>query len=333
MTSVLRQLQAEWNNLVPAAQARGVPRVRPLNLPLETIAYRREKLEWLKAQLGSSASLDSFTFGVELEFIMPDGMTMDRVARLITDGGVPCRYEGYNHSNRGSWKVVSDGSLNSHRGAEVVSPVLQGENGFAQLRKVCDALTAARVRISRRCGLHVHVGATNEGVGFFRNLVKTYAGAEQLLDTVMAPSRRGSNNQYAQPVRFNSFTANAIDQANNLNQVASAIGQHSGSGNARSNGRYCKINLQSFWQHGTVEFRHHQGTVEKMKVENWTRLCLRMCVAAKNGTQVYLASDNLDQFLTKVGTPDLEKSYFTGRVDFFRRVLNRSGAANETVSR
>lgn len=75
MVSVLRTLQAEWNELVPQARALGIPRVRTLNAPLETIEYRRTKLEWLRSMLGTSsmADLSSLTFGVEIEFVFPRG--------------------------------------------------------------------------------------------------------------------------------------------------------------------------------------------------------------------------------------------------------------------
>src|SRR5215472_7454146 len=105
MTSVLRQLQAEWNSLVPAAQERGIRRVRLLNLPLETIAYRRAKLEWLRAQLGTSDAFDSLSFGVELEVIMPRGQNVHTVAREIQAAGLDCRPEGLNHSTRTWWKT------------------------------------------------------------------------------------------------------------------------------------------------------------------------------------------------------------------------------------
>src|SRR6188768_2143198 len=106
MASVLRQLQAEWNALVPAAQARGIRRVKLLGqgdilrAPLETIAYRRAKLEWLRSLLGGSslAGLDGLQFGVEIEVILPRGMSRHAAAAKITAAGVECHEELYGHS-------------------------------------------------------------------------------------------------------------------------------------------------------------------------------------------------------------------------------------------
>lgn len=312
MTSVLRTLQAEWNELVPIAQQRGVRRVRLLNAPLETIAYRRQKLEWLRAQLGVAGGFESLTFGVEIECIPSSSNNMRSVAAAITAAGVTCQVEMYNHGRRTHWKVVSDVSVPG--GFEIVSPVLRGEDGFSQLRKVCDTLTSLRCRVNRDCGFHVHVGVQDQGIDFFKNLVKLYTSAEDAIDSFMAPSRRGSNNAYCGPLKTRVRT-DQLDSATNVAQVATSIRQDSTASRARSSGRYCKLNLQSFWQHGTVEFRQHQGTVETIKAENWTRLVLRMCLTARAGEKTVTSVQDL---LDAVGASDVEKSYFTGRVVYFQ---------------
>ena len=312
MTSVLRTLQAEWNELVPVAQQRGIRRVRLLNAPLETIAYRRQKLEWLRAQLGVAGGFESLTFGVEIECLPSSSNSMRSVAQAITAAGVTCNVETYNHGRRNHWKIVTDMSVTG--GFEVVSPALRGEDGFAQLRKVCDTLTSLRCRVNKSCGFHVHVGAADQPIDFFKNLVKLYASAEDAIDSFMAPSRRGSNNVFCNPLKTRVRTE-ALSSASNVHEVAEAIRQDSGVAQARSQRRYCKLNLQSFWQHGTVEFRQHQGTVEAIKAENWTRLCLRMCLTARAGEKTVSTVQDL---LDAVGASDVEKSYFAGRVVYFQ---------------
>lgn len=320
MTSVLRALQTEWNSLVPAARSRGIPRVRALNVDdrgvptaLETIAYRRTKLEWLKAQLGSSASFETLTFGVELECIAPRTHSREHIARLIQEAGVACNAEMYNHTTRvGHWKVVTDGSVLSSagHGVELVSPPLRGEDGFAQLRKVCEVLTRIGCKVNKTCGLHVHVGAANQHLGFFKNLVRLYASAQDTIDTFLSPSRRGWSNVYCRPVQVNET---ALEAATTVAEVARAAGQ----GTSRDGTRYRKLNLQSFWQHGTVEFRHHQGTVEAHKAENWTRLCLRMAVAATEPK----TARSFGELMEVVKAADGERSYFEGRAAHFRTHL------------
>ena len=321
MTSVLRTLQAEWNELVPVAQQRGIRRVRLLNAPLETIAYRRTKLEWLRAQLGVAGGFESLTFGVEIECLPSSANTMRSVAAAIAAAGVACQVDMYSHSRRTYWKVVTDASVSG--GFEVVSPVLRGEDGFAQLRKVCDTLTSLRCRVNRSCGFHVHVGVADQPIQFFKNLLKLYASAEDAIDSFMAPSRRASNNVFCRPLKTRIRTEQ-LEIATTLAEIARSIDQRSTAAEARSEGRYCKLNLQSFWQHGTVEFRQHQGTVEALKAENWTRLVLRMCLTARAGEKTVSTVQDL---MDAVGASDVEKSYFSGRVVYFEN------APVETVTR
>lgn len=327
MPSILRQLQAEWNTLVPQAQARGIRRVRLLNAPLETIAYRSAKLQWLREQLSSGATFAQLTFGVELECLVP--CSYHEVVEALRAAGVPACAPGYTHRTTSEWKVVSDGSVHTTRqvlgsrmvGAELVSPILRGEDGFAQLRKVCDVLVRLGATVNRSCGLHVHVGATTETPAFFRNLVKLYAQAEGALDTVVSPSRRGSANAYCGSLR-DRVSHSRLDQATNLAQVTSAVGQSSTS--PRSAGRYCKLNLQSFWQHGTVEFRQHQGTVEADKVDNWTRLVLKMFLAARDG--LTLTDTTLSGLLAALQATDSERTFFTQRAASFASREQRRAA-------
>lgn len=327
MTSILRQLQSEWNSLVPQAQARGIRRVRVLGqgdvsrAPLETIAYRRAKVEWLRALLGETAvagqatqagPFDSLTFGVEVECILPPGCSRRSAAAAITAAGVPCHEEGYSHSTPGQWKVVTDGSLGYDRGAEFVSPPIRGEAGFRQLKVVCDTLTHIGAKITSRCGLHVHVGVEPVSMDltqFFKNLVTLYSSAERAIDTFMPQSRRGSNNVYCQPLRPNHLMASAGTVA----QVVQAVGQ---STSARTGSRYCKLNLQSYFAYGTVEFRHHGGTVDGVKATNWVRLCMRMVLAARAGERVVSTVDDL---LDAVGADEVERQYFRSRVAYFNR--------------
>jgi len=320
MTSILRQLQNEWNALVPVAQERGFRRVRILQNRLERISHRREKLEWLRAQLNSSTAFDTLTFGVELECILPAGFTHSTIARLITEAGVGCNAEQYNHTARAAWKVVADGSLGDYsRGCEIVSPPMSGEQGFAQIRKVCAVLVANRVRITKKCGFHVHVGIASESLTTLKNLVRTYSGSDAVINGLVSPSRR--HNPYCGAIRINHA---AVDAANDMDSLVRAIGQIPGERYVRSSSRYAKVNLQSYYQHRTVEFRQHQGTVEGAKVENWVRLCLRMVVASRAANA---ASQDLSTLLATLNASDTERQYFTQRAAQFAQAAPYRRAA------
>lgn len=328
MTSQLRRLQQQWNELVPQAQARGLRGVREIRLYPEglheRIPHRRGRLEWLRRELQiytgftpvptAVAQQGEFTFGVELECLMPQGMARETISAEINLAGVQCQVELYNHSVRRFWKVVTDGSLGDYiRGIELVSPILTGEDGFEQVRKVCETLDRLGCKVTKRCGLHVHVGARNEPVVFFKNLVKLYAKAEPMIDAFLAPSRRLSNNVFCRAVQVNG----SLEAASTVDAVARTIGQSST--NARGAGRYCKLNLQSFWQHGTVEFRHHQGTVDGQKAINWIRFCLRMAAAARKENMDISTMHTLEALMATIGANEQETAYFTHRTNYFTR--------------
>ena len=260
------------------------------------------------------ANMAELTFGVELECIMPIGMTHRELAAKIEETGISCTSEVYNHSLRSHWKVVTDGSLGDYtRGAEVVSPILSGESGLQALTKFCNAMKAAGCTVSRTCGLHVHVGARGETLSFFKNLAATYNKFEGVIDSVLAPSRRGDSNRYARPTR--SLTESA-ERTRTLGTFVQHIGQYPGSIHTRGSGRYSKLNFQSFWQHGTVEFRQHQATVEAEKATNWVLFCLRLVLLARRN-RAPEAETTLPGLLGAIGASEGERSYFTARQAYF----------------
>lgn len=219
--------------------------------------------------------IEDLTFGVELEVIMPRTNSNEtgrsNLARSMIEAGLAAQHEHYNHQNRPHWKITTDASI-GYDNAEIVSPILHGEPGFDNLRRAVTIIDQFGCRVNRTTGLHVHVGVRDrfaQRVGFFKELVRTYAKFEPVLDSIVAPSRREDRNSFCAPVRW----SDRLEQATTVDDLRRAYG-----GN-----RFVKLNLEAFSAHGTVEFRQHQGTTNAQKVENWVKLCLRMVAhAAKN---------------------------------------------------
>lgn len=223
--------------------------------------------------------IDELTFGIELEVIMPAASNGDvgrsALARRLVEAGLVCEHEAYNHRTRPYWKIVTDGSI-GHTNAELVSPILRGDDGFEQIKKACRALDAHGCRVNRTCGMHVHVGVRDrfaQQIGFFKELVRTYAKYEPILDQLVAPSRRAQNSSWCQPVRYEP----SVERARTIDDVMM---------HANPGGRYSKLNLQAYGVHGTVEFRQHQGTTNAQKIENWVRLCLRIVQHSAKNTEM-----------------------------------------------
>lgn len=221
------------------------------------------------------AYLDA-TFGIEIECYLPEGATMAMAAAAVSQrlGRVDgCRQQAYGHSTPRTWKVIIDGSLGGMRGAEFVSPVLHGEEGLAEIETVCRALTDFGCSVNRSCGLHVHVGVDNAPLDFFKSLVKLYAIYEPVIDSLMPPSRRASNNSYCRSMTSTNMTS--LDRATTFQQTLDIA--------RNGNGRYAKLNLEAYHRHHTVEFRQHSGTLDGNKARRWTVTCLRMVEKAKQG--------------------------------------------------
>ena len=85
----------------------------------------------------ATAALDyTFTrkFGIEIEAY---NCSRERLARELREAGIEVTVEGYNHTTRPHWKLVTDSSLNGNDTFELVSPILVGEAGLRELEKVC----------------------------------------------------------------------------------------------------------------------------------------------------------------------------------------------------
>lgn len=215
------------------------------------------------------------TFGVEIECVVPDQsalMAALRAADIDTSG-------------TNGWRIKYDGSLRntrpSHRGAEcreIVSPILSGNNGLEQVRKVCRALRSAGVGINITCGLHVHHGANDLQINDWKCLVKRYAKAEYLLDPIVAPSRRRGRSHWCKYlVGSGRGSATIAEYFTKVDRPATfpALRQASG------NDRYQTINLESFGAHHTVEFRHHGASINPAKIVGWILLTQAMVEQCK----------------------------------------------------
>lgn len=265
------------------------------------------------------------TFGIEIEAF---GLPMRTVAATIADAGIVCNAEGYNHHTSRNWKVVSDGSIRGDYGFEVVSPILSGAEGLAQVRTVMEALAAAGAKVNKTTGLHVHIGARDFSLREFRNIAKNYIIFEDFFDAIMPLSRRANNCPYIRSNRYSvggDYTNAAaqrvcdkVDTCNTIDEIIRVICPSN-----YSEARYHKLNLTAFYRHGTVEFRQHSGTVDADKAVNWIELLIQFVNRASitrqrpNVGEVSKATV-FAQFFRSFKMEGELKAFFTAR----RRVLH-----------
>lgn len=198
-------------------------------------------------------------FGIEIEAY---NISITQAVHAIAAVGIDIRAEEYGHTRPRQWKVVTDGSVPG--GFEVVSPVLQGEEGLEQIKKVCRALNDAGAKVDKRCGFHVHVDANGLTAADIKNVMERYGRFENEIDKFMPVSRRSNNNTYCKSVSgWLSRARSHFGSANTVDSVVRLMSE-----------RYYKINLQAYLRHGTIEFRQHSGTTNAEKTTNWVRFCI-----------------------------------------------------------
>lgn len=226
-------------------------------------------------------SITDRRFGVEIEFVIPKhyGSSENFIAqlneKLSADGStVQVNYESYNHNNGGAWKYVTDGSVlaldNTQwiGGNEIVSPPLRGFEGLADLRMVLECLEEMGCDVNKTTGLHVHHDFNDATAGTFKSLYKLYCMNEALIDQMMPESRRGNNNEFCRTISrvYGSYnSAEAVDHRFYSITSFRKYAEH----RVGSGARYCKLNFLSYWRHGTIEFRHHSGSIDAVKIINW----------------------------------------------------------------
>ncbi len=221
-------------------------------------------------------------FGIEIEFLgMGDNCAVIK-NNLVRDGIFARTYAEQNREfSPTAWKVTYDGSVMNEdncdypycdecdeygcgcyepsyeQGAELVSPILKvGQSSYDEVAKIMASLKKSHCYVNETCGLHVHVDARfvaayNEPHRreFFQYLIDSYAELEDELDMRMESHRREDNSEYCASMIRKKF-ANVISC------------------------RYHKLNICAFSKHGTVEFRHHHGTLNSEEAINWIKFCV-----------------------------------------------------------
>lgn len=233
-------------------------------------------------------------FGVEIEFYGTKGKS--KLLQILRAKGVNVNSESYNHQTRPHWKIVTDSSISPSRGTglEIVSPILEGEEGLEELNKVCEALSEWGALINRSCGLHIHFNARNFNLNTWKNLYINYMAYEGEMDKMMPRSRRANNNGYCRSIKRIGSLETAkrkINACNTMQKIASEV---------CNRGRYFKLNSESYHRHGSVEFRHHSGTRDFDKISNWIKLLHGLTSYSEQGFTAQNANfEEMKQFLTE----------------------------------
>lgn len=172
--------------------------------------------------------------------------------------------------------VGKDGSLDD--GIEVQVPASNEGNTEKLIEQACESLRRNGFRISKRCGLHIHIEFPSRKKTIKRLLLMAYA-CEPILYAINPKSRRA--NGFCKPLA-SAFKASEIISADtgqidklfyskgNSRITKCAIKYYKAS--KWNDCRYFGLNLHSLFYQGTIEFRYHAGTMEPGKIISWASL-------------------------------------------------------------
>jgi hypothetical protein len=207
--------------------------------------------------------------GVEIEVVVSKGISerelTNSLVREMRAAKIDVNAVGYTHDTTTYWKITSDASINPV-GVEVVSPILKGKRGLAELKKCIGAIRRAGGSVNKSVGIHVHFGANGLELDHFKNILYNYAGFEPIINKTLYESRR--NSRWAQLVSSIPDLTNKIDRSNSFDELATNV--FGGDPyNYRGGARYYSVNFMAYRRHGTLEFRQLQGSVEEDTIIYW----------------------------------------------------------------
>lgn len=207
-------------------------------------------------------------FGIEIEFLglgeeddardtLPDFLFEDRCyngynCRMHHDGSVKSCSEHDDTEHCEEW--CGEEGYQTY-GAELVTrPLKVCEENFDEVRMIFTALNEAGAWVNESCGIHVHIDASFvqnyfDKQRFFKLARQMYAKYEDAIDSRMSYGRQKGRNFYCQSMKMERHER-------------------------AYNDRYFKLNTSAFVRHGTIEFRHHHGSLDAEEVISWVKSCL-----------------------------------------------------------
>jgi hypothetical protein len=209
---------------------------------------------------------NEMTFGIEIETTAPDSAVQNdglRIGPYRRGIQVPYLPAG--------WKAEADGSIDNSNGGhkcEIVSPVLRGAEGLAQVAEVVRTLEAKGHRVNASTGVHVHVGWKREwDAAALARLVTIASYCEAGLYAITGTKNR-ERGRYCGGVRK---YGNGKDAKAHLDR-----------------NRYHALNLTNLANgtKDTVEFRVFSGSLNATKIIGWVQVCLGLVERALVGKRL-----------------------------------------------
>jgi hypothetical protein len=252
--------------------------------------------------------------GVEIEVANSDADSGTTVSRVLN-----------------KWKsaAVHDGSL-PESGYEINTAPAKGEVFEEEINAICAALKEANAHVDSSCGLHVHVDCRDLQYYDLRKVILVYSKVEDSLFRMLAKSRL--DNHYCERLskKFKDILVQKDkDWRRNLLKTTYGNEARAGRRNKYNEARYSALNIHSWFFRKTLEFRHHQGTVDAKKIINWAKICQSIINFAVSHIEKEIEEHfrlvEPDNRLPAILSEDL-REYYHSRVNSFKRNAKKEKA-------
>jgi hypothetical protein len=217
-------------------------------------------------QKETTMNANEMTFGIEIETVAPDSAVTSDGLRI---GGYHCGIQ-VPYLPTG-WRAERDGSIRTQHGwhaCEIVSPVLRGAEGLAQVVEVVRTLEAKGHRVNISCGVHVHVGWKRDWP----------AEALARLVTIVSYVEKGLYAITGTKSRERGMYCGGVRKYGNDKDAKPALDRN----------RYHALNLTNLagGRSETIEFRVFSGSLNPVKIAGWIQVCLGLAERALNGKRM-----------------------------------------------
>lgn len=203
--------------------------------------------------------------------------------------------------NKWQDSVVEDGSLEGGHAHEINTQPTNGDAFIQHIKDICDGYAQVEASTSSDCGLHVHVDTRDFRFYDVRRLILTYAKVEMALFHLCHRSR--FNNHYSQICGHNYVNMSSDTQLfrrqilggfyggdNTLLPKHGKLVVKENKAEKYTQIRYRALNVHSHFHRQSIEFRHHEGTVDGQEITNWALIVANVVQTAYESSEAKLSA-------------------------------------------
>jgi hypothetical protein len=231
-------------------------------------------------------------FGVEIECGYNGNYSYrgwEEVERKMKEAKFPVKNRERYQSNRkfALYSVGRDGS-----GVEVRTPILAGNKGFDELKRIFAFLNNLGCYTGTNDGMHVHHDAPElvKDPLLTRNLVKSWVANRHAICEMVTPYRRS---------RMVAWTADSLESLDDWAEGNQTHTDSYGYTYPITFGRN-ELNIASLIEHGTIEFRLHEGTLNIDDAIAWIKFGQRFMDSVLHRARPMANAGNRQDLLNRI---------------------------------